>query len=625
MVKIYNFHSSRILILLFELFISFCSFLFSAFIFKNKFNFDSSDFIVTISIVLIVKFLIFILLKTHITVLRYTSYKDIFRLFISISISSFLLFFINNLLKSTYVLYSTSNFVLLFDYFLCLMFIIGYRLAIRFIISESEFNSKELITKNIAIIGTGYQAILTKHFLDYERDTYKYKVRAYFTNDDSLIGKKIEDGDVYHISKMSTLIEILNIDTIIVMEYKEYSNSIESIKNQCAIKDIQIVENQNVRQWVNLSPKKNIQKEFKIEDLLNRDSIQLDLNNISRQIKDKVIVVSGAAGSIGSEMCKQILKFDPKKLILIDQAESPLYDIENQLLITHKDKIKSYIASVFDMNRMEWIFQQHQPQIVFHAAAYKHVPLMENNPYEAIKTNLIGTKRMADVAVKFNVDKFIFISTDKAVNPTNVMGATKRAAEMYIQSLNHVPTNKTKFITTRFGNVLGSNGSVIPIFKKQIEHGGPVMVTHPDITRFFMTIPEACQLVLEAGAIGDGSDIYIFDMGESVKIIDLAKNMIEMYGYKVDEEIKIEFSGLRPGEKLYEELLADKENTLPTHNPKIMIAKISFTDFEKVAGVLNQMEHLIGLHSDNYLLVKTLKELIPEYKSNNSEFETLDA
>lgn len=624
MKKIYNFHSSRLLILVFELFIAFCCFLLSSFIFKHKFNLNINEFLVTTGIVLGIKMSVFLIFKTHITVLRYTSYKDIFRLFITISLSSFILFFINNIVKSSYLLFSTSNFVLLFDYFLSLLFIIGYRLAIRFVISESTFKSSDLIIKNIAIIGTGYQSIITKHFLDYERDTYKYKVHAYFTNDESLIGKKIEDGTVYSVTKISTLLEILKIDTIIVMESNEYSQVVENIKDLCIKKNIQIVENQNIKQWVSLSPKGNISKEFNIEDLLQRDSIQLDLNNISLQIKDKIILVTGAAGSIGSELCKQILKFNPSQLVLVDQAESPLYDIENQLMVHHSNRIKSYIASVYDSKRLHFVFENHKPDIVFHAAAYKHVPLMENNPYEAIKTNLIGTKIIANFAMEYKVSKFIFISTDKAVNPTNVMGATKRAAEMYIQSLNTRTTNTTKFITTRFGNVLGSNGSVIPIFRKQIESGGPVMVTHPEITRFFMTIPEACQLVLEAGAIGDGSDIYLFDMGESVKIIDLAKNMIRMYGLKEGEDIKIEFSGLRPGEKLYEELLADKENTLPTHNPKIMIAKTSVLSNEKISEILNDLEGLIINMAENNDLVKKLKELIPEYISNNSEYESLD-
>jgi FlaA1/EpsC-like NDP-sugar epimerase len=336
-------------------------------------------------------------------------------------------------------------------------------------------------------------------------------------------------------------------------------------------------------------------------------------------------MVTGAAGSIGSELARQLINYLPSKLILLDQSETGIYDLEFEL----KDKLPQnvqlvyIVASVTDRNRLAVIFKKHKPNIVFHAAAYKHVPLMENNPYEAIKVNVLGTRMMADLSVDNEVQKFVMVSTDKAVNPTNVMGATKRLAEMYTQSMNQLEGVKTQFISTRFGNVLGSNGSVIPLFKKQIEKGGPVTVTHPEITRYFMTIPEACELVLEAAMMGNGGEVFVFDMGEPVKIVDLAKKMITLSGYQVDKDIKLHFSGLRPGEKLYEELLNNNENTLPTYHPKILIAKVNTPSFAYMEVQLNDIQTILEYGHNTHLVAK-IKEIIPEYLSNNSVYEKLD-
>lgn len=580
--------------------------------------------LICLGVSLMLKTIVYFIFSTHMTVLRYTSYKDIYRLFIAISLSSFLFYFINNIVKSMLLGFGVKNFVILFDYFIVLTLTIGYRVFIRYLINQSVRNSKNLITKKIAIIGTDYQSILIKHFLDYESEVYKYEVDAYFTNDQKLIGKKIENQPIFHINELKSYLNIQKIDTIVVSKYKEYQYFIESIIDYCDKNNIDIVNNENLKKWI--TSKKNIPATpiFHIEELLQRTPIQLDIKNISLQLKNKKILVTGAAGSIGSELCRQILKFNPSELIIIDQAESAIYDLENEIKAKYKNNIFTYIADITNRIRIHNIFENHKPEIVFHAAAYKHVPLMEQHPFEAINTNIIGTKNVADFASKYNSEKFVFISTDKAVNPTNVMGASKRAAEIYIQSLNNFEDNNTKFITTRFGNVLGSNGSVIPLFKKQIESGGPVYVTHPEITRFFMTIPEACQLVLEAGALGSGSEIYIFDMGKPVKIIDLAKNLIKLYGLKDGIDIKIEYSGLRPGEKLYEELLADKESTLPTHNKKIMIAKVNEYSFIIVTSFISKIEDFIVNNGKTTDLVLELKNLIPEYISNNSEYEKLD-
>ena len=372
--------------------------------------------------------------------------------------------------------------------------------------------------------------------------------------------------------------------------------------------------------WINGELKLSQIKKVQIEDLLNRVPINIKNSKISNELKDQVIFVTGGAGSIGSEIVRQIANYDYKSLVIIDQAESPLYDLQQELKQNGFHNFIPIVADIRDKNRMSMYLQEFKPTLIFHAAAYKHVPLMEYNAYEAIKVNVAGTKMLVDLAISFGVDKFVFVSTDKAVNPTNVMGATKRIAEMYISCMHQ--ENKTKFITTRFGNVLGSNGSVIPLFRKQIEKGGPLTVTHKDITRYFMTIPEASQLVLEAAAMGRGGEIFIFDMGESVRIFDLAKNMIKLSGLRYPEDIDIKISGLRPGEKLHEELLASGENSLPTYHKKIMIGKVRELEYTKVRSKIDELcVSNIFFNSDT---VKLMKEIVPEFVSNNSDFCDLD-
>ena len=362
---------------------------------------------------------------------------------------------------------------------------------------------------------------------------------------------------------------------------------------------------------------------MKVEELLEREPIVLNNKKIESQLSGKVVLISGAAGSIGSEMVRQIAKFKPQKMILLDNAESNLYEIEMEMLEAGFSQIiEVVICDIRNEERLNKVFKYFNPTVIYHAAAYKHVPMMENNPTEAIMVNVIGTRNLADLAIKNNVDYFVMVSTDKAVNPTNVMGASKRIAEIYCQSLNSL--NKTKFITTRFGNVFDSNGSVIPRFRKQIENGGPLTVTHPDITRFFMTISEASQLVLEAGSMGNGGEVFVFDMGKPVKILDLAKKMIKLSGLELDRDIKITFSGLRPGEKLFEELLVTGENSIPTHHTKILIAKVISNDLEKIKLQLDELKAILA-NQNNFQLVKKMKEIVPEYISNNSVFEELDA
>ena len=452
-----------------------------------------------------------------------------------------------------------------------------------------------------------------------------FRLKGFISDDTGFIGKQTMGCRVY--ANNESLFDILEeerIEAIIVSSEKVHRLETSGMIDRLIAEDIRIL---TVPPFNDLGKEGMQIKDIQIEDLLQRDPIHVDIRKISSHIEGKRIMITGAAGSIGREMVRQISELNPYKLILVDQAESPLHNVQLELLDNWRDiDAKMLVADVTNQTRMESIFKDHRPQYVFHAAAYKHVPMMEDNVSEAIQVNVLGTRIMADLAVKYGVEKFVMVSTDKAVNPTNVMGCSKRLAEIYVQSLAHQLSKYAndgalvKFITTRFGNVLGSNGSVIPRFKQQIEKGGPVTVTHPQVIRYFMTIPEACQLVLEAGSMGNGGEIYIFDMGNPVKIVDLARRMIYLSGQK---NIKIEFTGLRHGEKLYEELLNVKEFTCPTYHEKIMIAKVREYDYEEVK---QEIQKLIDLSytSDTMGIVASMKKIVPEFVSKNSEFEILD-
>ena len=452
-----------------------------------------------------------------------------------------------------------------------------------------------------------------------------FRLKGFISDDTGFIGKQTMGCRVY--ANNESLFDILEeerIEAIIVSSEKVHRLETSGMIERLIAEDIRIL---TVPPFNDLGKEGMQIKDIQIEDLLQRDPIHVDIRKISSHIEGKRIMITGAAGSIGREMVRQIAELNPYKLILVDQAESPLHNVQLELLDNWRDiDAKMLVADVTNQTRMESIFKDYRPQYVFHAAAYKHVPMMEDNVSEAIQVNVLGTRIMADLAVKYGVEKFVMVSTDKAVNPTNVMGCSKRLAEIYVQSLAHQLSKYAndgalvKFITTRFGNVLGSNGSVIPRFKQQIEKGGPVTVTHPQVIRYFMTIPEACQLVLEAGSMGNGGEIYIFDMGNPVKIVDLARRMIYLSGQK---NIKIEFTGLRHGEKLYEELLNVKEFTCPTYHEKIMIAKVREYDYEEVK---QEIQKLIDLSytSDTMGIVASMKKIVPEFVSKNSEFEILD-
>ena len=566
------------------------------------------------------RLLSFLITGTYKGIVKHTSSKDSQRIFITLTIGS-LAFVVVNLIfyyginKTFPIPFS----IIIIDYMATLFLMITLRVLFKSIYTEIMNPYRE--KSNVIIFGAGESGIITKRTLDKDAGL-KYKVLAFIDEDTKKEGKILEGIKILGLNKLDDLLSKEDVAHLIISVQQLSSARKKMLIDTCLKYDTKVLNVPPVSNWINGQLSFKQIKKIQIEELLEREPIKLSEDNIKQQLSDKVILVTGAAGSIGSEMVRQIVHFSPKKIILLDQAESPLYDMELELGDDPNHvPYEIVIGDIRNKERMENLFKTFRPNYVFHAAAYKHVPMMENNPSESIFTNVLGTKVIADLAVQYNIERFVMVSTDKAVNPTNVMGASKRIAEIYIQSLS--ATANTKFITTRFGNVLGSNGSVIPRFRKQIESGGPITITHPDITRFFMTIPEACQLVLEAGTSGEGGEIYIFDMGESVKILDLAKKMIKLSGLTLDKDIKITYTGLRPGEKLYEELLANEENTIATHHNQIMIAKVKKYDFQEVDAKINQLISSFNAQN-NFQIVAQMKALVPEFKSKNSVYEELD-
>ncbi|MFN7691463.1 MAG: polysaccharide biosynthesis protein [Bacteroidota bacterium] len=608
--------------LIFIIDISIC--LFAIFLsYMLRFNFhippvDLRDLPTVVSIILSVRILSFSIGKTYAGIIRYTSSKDAQRIFIVISIGSLTLAVIDvcSYAYAAKIIIPTS--IIIIDYIVTVFLLVSLRTLVKVLYYELK-NPKRDKTK-VIVYGAGEAGVITLRTLDKDAGT-KYKVVAFIDDDRKKKGKKIEGVRIHHTDELDDLLKNSDISFIIISTVHIPTSKKQMVVEKCLSYNTRVLNVPPISSWINGQLSFKQIKKVKIEDLLERDEIVLDKEKTYAQLHNKIILVTGAAGSIGSEIVRQIIHFNPQKIILLDQAESAIYDLVNELKEFKQTSFEEVIADIRNNQRMENVFKHFKPQIVYHAAAYKHVPLMEMNPSEAVSTNVGGTKIVADLAVKYAVEKFVFVSTDKAVNPTSVMGASKRAAEIYIQSLGI--TTKTKFITTRFGNVLGSNGSVIPLFKKQIEKGGPITITHPEITRYFMTIPEACQLVLEAGCMGNGSEIFIFDMGKSVKIVDLAIKMIRLSGLTVGKDIEIVYTGLRPGEKLYEELLNNAENTLPTHNKHIMIAKVQPYNFENIKPEVLKLIELFETQ-DNIKIVKQLKSIVPEYISNNSIYESLD-
>ena len=587
---------------------------------------DLSVFATQLVFVLGLRLLAFLFFQSYAGIIRHTSIEDAILILKAVFTGSLGAVLVSGVIRNTLGfehVFNLSASILIIDFFICLFWMV----ILRFFVKSfyESFINQFKPTIGVLIYGAGYTGMLTKNVFQTDRST-NYKILGFIDDNESKIGKTIEGIKVFSLPEVLDKFVGSNDGLEVIMAINNMSaKSKRKISDIFLDRGVVVKALPPVDKWVEGEFAMNQIHNVKIEDLLGREVIQMNNKRIGEEISGKVILVTGAAGSIGSEIVRQLIAYFPSKLVLVDQAESALYDLEYELAgkVPTNVQLIVNVADVSDTRRIAKIFKGHRPDIIFHAAAYKHVPLMENNPYEAIKTNVIGTRILAEMASEVGVEKFVMVSTDKAVNPTNVMGATKRLAEMYTQSMNQLEGIKTKFIATRFGNVLGSNGSVIPLFKKQIERGGPVTVTHPEITRYFMTIPEACELVLEAATMGQGGEVFVFDMGESVKIIDLAKKMITLSGLRVDKDIEIRYTGLRPGEKLYEELLNNDENTLPTHHPKILIAEVNTPSYAYMEVATNDLNHLLSSGNNNSIVAK-IKEIIPEYKSNNSVFETLD-
>lgn len=607
-----------------------------AYLIKLGFDFSRLNYVQfnqNLLIVSCISALAFFIIKTYSGIIRYTGLQDSFRILLAVLISNCILFLADIILVAFKNQPFISSQIVVINVAFSFIMMMTYRFLVKYFFFYIK--NLKLDKKRVIIYGAGQSGVAAKRTFDHDYKVNKYVV-AFVDDDQRKVGKMIDGIKILDAQNLFVLIEDHEIDEIIFASYTIPIDQKNKIVDLCLESDINVLNIPPHDVWPSGKLKPAQIQNINIEDLLNRKPIQIDTTSIQNELKGKRILITGAAGSIGSEIVRQLLKFDTGLIIMCDQSETALHhmylEIEDKYANTN---FHAFVGDVKDSNRMNHLFETYKPHYVYHAAAYKHVPLMEDNASEAIKTNVLGTKTIADLSVKYGVQKFVMISTDKAVNPTNVMGASKRIAEIYVQSLNKlIGTNSnvelvrkvqsnTRFITTRFGNVLGSNGSVIPRFKEQIERGGPVTVTHPEITRYFMTIPEACRLVLEAGCMGKGGEIYIFDMGKSVKIIELAKRMIRLAGLTPNQDIKIEFSGLRPGEKLFEELLNDHENTIPTHHEKIMIGKVREYLFEDVEI---QIKNLIrtAQSNDDLQVVKNMKQIVSEFRSKNSVFEQLD-
>ncbi|WP_314242586.1 nucleoside-diphosphate sugar epimerase/dehydratase [Empedobacter tilapiae] len=633
-----HFNTPRWVVLVIDILIVFISYILSNFILNSFLNtFSVEKLVYKLPFITLIYTLCFLYFKTYKGIVRKTGLKDAENVFVSNTTAFLILFFISFIyrqflenklnLPNLSLTFRMSYSVIFVHLFITTVAMVIARLYYKWI--YDYFFSKNKVVQRVLIYGAGDSGLITRDIL--QNDTqYNNKVIGFIDDNQSKIGTFIDGLKIYSINDIDEkFIDRNDISEIIISIQNIKTNQLLNLSKSLEDLNVNIKIIPPISNWIDGTYKPNQIKQLKIEDLLGRESIKLKNPIINENIKGKRVLVTGAAGSIGSEISRQIAMMDFDQLILIDQAESALYDIQqslkNEISEEKQKRIDYIVSSVRDNKRMRSLFDKYHPQVIFHAAAYKHVPLMEKFPYEAINTNIYGTKIIADLASEFNSEKFVMVSTDKAVNPTNVMGATKRVAEIYVNCINE--SSKTNYIVTRFGNVLGSNGSVIPLFKRQLENGGPLTVTHPDITRFFMTIPEACQLVLEAAIMGKGGEIFVFDMGESMKIIDLAKRMIRLSGYKYPEEIDIKIVGLRPGEKIYEELLANDENTVKTHHEKIMIAKVNTQkchDNKKLIEELCLMSSTIEKHEQVMGLVAKIKEIVPEFISQNSEYEKLD-
>jgi len=577
----------------------------------------------SIFLILLINSLVFTTTKSYTGIVRYTGVQDAVRIAAAVAISSFIILVINTVALGYSTILSLTTLVITLYTVFTFLFLISYRVLVKYLFAYAK--NYKMKKKSVVIFGAGDTGVATQRVLENDGQS-NIQIVAFIDDDKKKGSKNLNGAPIMTFAAFKELANVQPIDELIIASYSLPTKRKNEIVDFCLDHDIKALSVPPYSKWAEGKFTSRQLQSIKIEELLERDPIQINNNQIKSQIKGKRILVTGAAGSIGSEIVRQLIPYAPELIILCDQAETPLHTLELELIENGtRANCLSYLADITNKSRMESLFEEFKPQYVYHAAAYKHVPMMELCPTEAVRNNVVGVKLIADLSVKYNVDRFVMISTDKAVNPTNVMGASKRMAEMYVQALSKQENIATKFITTRFGNVLGSNGSVIIRFKEQIEKGGPVTVTHPNITRYFMTIPEACQLVLEAGSMGNGGEIFVFDMGQPVAIADLAKKMIRLYGLIPNIDVNITYSGLRPGEKLYEELLNDEENTTQTYHDKILIAKVRDVSYDLVYQSTIELENILNTSNDEMQLVSKMKELVPEYISNNSIYEKLDA
>lgn len=611
----------------FALAITFGYFLLHSFDFGRFYSAEFSRILLT---TLVTSGLVAYRIRMYAGIVRYTSVLDSVRILATVGLIMAILFLVNTSLIAFNELPLFSTTLLITFGLLSFLLLMVYRALVKMFFMYVK-NLKSARVRTI-IYGAGDIGIAAKRTLDHDHQSNNVIV-GFIDDNPKKIGKVIDGVRIYDSSYLLQLINETRANELVISSHNIPLAKKNEVVDTCLENNVKVMTMPPVDRLINGELTPGQIKKLRIEDLLERPAIHIHNRNIGNQLANKRVLVTGAAGSIGSEIARQLARYNPQMIILTDQAETPLHELQLELAENHRDKTyHAFIGDIRDESRMRSLFQNFSPHYVYHAAAYKHVPMMESHPVEAVRTNIMGTRLLARLSVEFGVDKFVMISTDKAVNPTNIMGASKRIAEIYVQTYftdlaekhrGNGQTAHTKFITTRFGNVLGSNGSVIPRFKAQIEKGGPVTVTHPEITRFFMTIPEACQLVLEAAAMGNGGEIYVFDMGKSVKIVDLATKMIKLSGMTPNKDIAIEFSGLRPGEKLYEELLNDLENTLPTHHDKIMVAQVREYDFADVERQVDQLIRISDKQNEREIVL-FMKSIVPEFKSKNSVFEELD-
>lgn len=575
-------------------------------------------------ILVLVNLVFFFLFKTYSGIIRHSTFTDITKL----AFSSLLTFLSVIAFNTIYELFEGNkiflNTSLILYMLLSFSIMLLFRIAVKEIYQYLRAISSGLIKKKVAIIGVDDDTISLGKAITTE-SKLPFKLIGFLTQNIDSKRYKILGKPVFPIKKsFSETVGELNLDGVLIVSESFSRTEKNKIVEDCLDLGIEVFNVPSMEKWNKKEDITNQIKPIEIEDLLEREEIKIDDKLIKKDISGKTVMVTGGAGSIGSEIVRQLADFSPELIVILDQAESALHDLELYLIKNYPElNFIIELADISNMYRLDLMFKKYPFNIVYHAAAYKHVPLIERNPHEAIYVNILGTVNLSILSLNYEIEKFVMVSTDKAVNPTNVMGASKRAAEMYVQALQNEKGVYTRFITTRFGNVLGSSGSVIPYFRKQIEEGGPVTVTHKDIIRYFMTIPEACQLVLQAGTMGRGGEIYVFDMGKPIKILDLAEKMIRLSGLEPYKDIGIEITGLRPGEKLYEELLNDVATTLPTHHPKIMISKIPVGEFLDIKSKIKTIIKTATKHEDKKV-VKLLKELVPEFKSENSTFKDLD-